>query len=417
MDRVIFLGSGGGILTHYPQHSTTHPLGIAPYVETVMLPVVSVDSTALYGDHPENLATLTYTSGAALTFFCDSEAGGTNTSGAGSFDDPWRSLHTASRFLSCNACVLRKAAPYIQLKVKGTIDYISGSWAPFGPYGAGNGQLDASHLIVCGWGGKCDLGGATVAAGYLFDIRGRGGVSALVAASGCTLVDQGWVSSSLAVECEFESGGAPSCIYNCSGAETPNPNNYAVQAKVCYGGSFRTALIADYAYAPTVNVSGAIRSAYGMMVSSAAVNATVNVSLGIAGGDSTGVISAMGVVCGGGGRPYLGGMTVNVTAALNLTHAERAYAGATVLLCSGVGAVSGGSWSGAALPTAVAGNSAGAAAYVFGFSSATMVNNVQTVLSPVAAATVTATAGSAAAGETEETVNLGERCSRSRERN
>ena len=414
MDRVIFLGSGGGILTHYPQHSTTHPLGVAPYVEMVSLPVVSVDSAALYGDRPENLATLTYTSGAALTFFCDSEAGGNNTSGAGSFDDPWRSLKTASRFLSCNACVLRKAAPYIQLKVKGTVDYVSQSWQPFGPYGAGNGQNDASHLIVRGWGGKCDLGGAVYAAGYLFDIRGRGFVSSLVAASGCTLVNYWGDSSGLAVDCEFVSGGLMSCIYNCSGAETPNPNNNHVVAEVCRGGSFKTPLDVKYAYAPTVDVSGALWSAGGMIVRSAAVSATVNVSLGITANSMAGTIRATGVDCAG--SPYLGGLTVKVTAALNLTHAERAEAGANVFLCSGRATIADGHWSGAALATAVGGSSAAAGAYVFGITSAATVNNVQTVLAPVAAATVTATTGSATAGEGEETVNLGEHCSRYRSR-
>ena len=121
MDRVLFLNSSGAIVTRYPYQRLKKPLATAPYVEQVPLPVVSVDPAALYGEHPEKLATVTVSSGAALTFFCDSVAGGSDTSGDGSFDRPWRSLATAAAFLSCNGCELFAAAPYVQLKVRGAV--------------------------------------------------------------------------------------------------------------------------------------------------------------------------------------------------------------------------------------------------------------------------------------------------------
>ena len=66
MDYVAFLNSSGAVVAPYGYGRYAANLHFAPYVETVTLPVVSVDSSMLYGNHPENLARITYTSGGAM---------------------------------------------------------------------------------------------------------------------------------------------------------------------------------------------------------------------------------------------------------------------------------------------------------------------------------------------------------------
>lgn len=387
MDRVLFLHSAGGIISRYPHLRSEEPLPVAPYVERIALPVVSVDSSALYGEHPENLATLTYSSGAALTFFCDSVAGGADSSGDGSFDDPWRSLKTASKFLSCHSPLLGKAAPYTQLKIRGTVDYIVGEWSPWGRF-----QNNAGKLILTGWGERCDLGTADFYAGYFFDLRAKVGSSAAIACSGCTLFQPG-AAKALAVDCEIESGGYVSCAYNCSGGEVQSRGTRDFYASVCHGGSWEMRISANYAYAPVVSVSAAdLPISYGMVISNAAVGAQLTVS---------GSRLAVGIV-GGNRCEYLGGCIVNVTA----TDRDRAGddgndAMASACVFKGaVSAVSGGTWT--ALASASGGarysRSAEAWAEASGFNAGITVNNAAVVLT----ASATAHLATALSGNQEE---------------
>lgn len=265
-DRVVFLNSSGAIIANVRPTSDYIPwFGIAPYVENVMLPVVSVDSSALYGDHPENLATLTYSSGAALTFFCDSEAGGTNTSGDGSFDNPWRSLKTASDFLSCGSCVLTAAAPYIQLKVKGTVDYMSGAtWEPFN-------YLAADKLILAGWGEKINLSsGGQYRAKYMIGVEGYSIQSSAVYHN-CRLSRWGTHGSTQsAVECYVDCPSGHIKIpvaMNCSGgrlsASVVSGGSFSsrVDAKYVCGGSFAAAASHGGVIALYLSTGGAVCSA------------------------------------------------------------------------------------------------------------------------------------------------------------
>lgn len=138
MDRPILVDSRGGIVTpatpyhgsHYAPSIQEWSPDVAAYIETVMIPSVTASPTAIFDGRPDDLLRVTYTSGAALTFFVDSVAGGNDASGNGSYDNPWRSLKTASKFIQCAECILNTACQYIQIKVKGTVDYVSGSWNP-----------------------------------------------------------------------------------------------------------------------------------------------------------------------------------------------------------------------------------------------------------------------------------------------
>lgn len=271
MEPTAFLNSSGAIVAPSVSSVTSAAAHIfaAPYIEQVALPVVSVDPAALYGDHPENLATLTSSRGAALTFFCDSEAGGTNTGGAGTFDDPWRSLKTASRFLSCNACVLNAAAPYIQLKVKGTVDYHV-QFMPFYYY-------DRRKLIVAGWGGLCDVASADFSAGYYFDLKLGSTYGGFVAASNCQLTSGG-VDIDALVDCDVDLVSAVGVFYNCSalGINRSLTSPPAAGA-VIYGGSYSYSgtprCSADYVYSAYFSAGGT--SAMGVEIASAAAFATV----------------------------------------------------------------------------------------------------------------------------------------------
>ena len=386
MDRVMFLNSSGGILQAFAPYRrstsplytnepllTLVPLRAAPHVEQVTLPVVSVDSSAIYGDHPENLATVTYSSGAALTFFCDSEAGGTNTSGDGSFDNPWRSMKTASNFLECAACILRAAAPYVQLKVKGTVDYLSGAWGPFYYH---------DRFIVAGWGEKCDLGTAAgISARYLFDLRARPyGYSATC--SGCTIpADAG--TNGDAVDCELEGRATVNAAVNCSGAAAAG----SLGAAVCRGGSFAHPVSANYIYDAEIDVkrisSGGYVSAYGLITSAA-----VDVSVTASGFGSSVKLTGIDT------RPssYLANCSVAVNASAYLSGggSADAYASAWVLGGYAARTISGGVYSGAAVATAVGESRAEAYALVYGnYDSRDAVSGATFILSAHAGGTAT----------------------------
>lgn len=269
MEYVPFLNSSGAIVM--PPNARISRgyaanLPIAPYIETVRLPVVSVDSSALYGEHPENLVTLTYSSGAALTFFCDSVAGGADNSGDGSVNNPWRSMNTALRFLTCNFCVLNAAVPYVQLKVRGTVDYPGWPtrWNPAGNY-------VWEKLILTGWGEQADLTSAIYSAGCCFNLKLRlhEGGYAFPTCSGCSLVDEGRVRC--AVNCEITNSSyypnSADAAYNCSGKVN------MISCGVLYGGSFgdvgrasarHCVCYADYAYSAVVAASKSNDSNFGL---------------------------------------------------------------------------------------------------------------------------------------------------------
>ncbi|MBP5532158.1 MAG: hypothetical protein J6Y54_09060, partial [Lentisphaeria bacterium] len=406
MEYVPFLNSSGAIVM--PPNARISRgyaanLPIAPYIETVRLPVVSVDSSALYGEHPENLVTLTYSSGAALTFFCDSVAGGSDNSGDGSFEHPWRSMNTASRYLSCNACVLAQAAPYIQLKVKGTVDYISSMWQPFGYANSGY-----SKLIITGdtSGGRVDLGsGARVAAGHFFNVITLGdGVNSYDGAvfSNCAIQ-----RGSIALDCDlgpYSAGWSVATIAaGCVITSADNPDSRAaVSATVCYGCTCNLPLITRYAYAPVVSVYterddfGAWNAVYGMYVSSAVVSADVTVDYfhyEIETGASAIVASAIGMV----GGAYFGDCNVLVSANAAVNNSGAAHTGVVMMLHSyGAAAVSGGTW--AAVASADAAGylySATAVASALGFGSADTLTSVTQNLSVSAWADFRGDTGSA----------------------
>lgn len=258
MDYPMFLNSSGGIVT--PYDSGYHwPMGVVPYFETVRLPVVSVDSSAIYGDHPENLMTVTYSSGAALTFFVDSVPGGNDSSGNGSFDDPWRSLNTASRFLSCAECMLNTAAPYIQLKVRGTVDYLSGEFNPK-PHRRDN-------LIVAGWDEICNFDASGRApylfAGYVFRARARIANNNAVASDSVVLFGNSTLYAlDCAIETNYELGG----VYNCSDGSS----NWHVAAGFCSGGSFSKQC--EFGYVCDPLVAGPSAVLYGSALAGAVVS-------------------------------------------------------------------------------------------------------------------------------------------------
>ena len=290
MDCVAFLNSSGAIVAApgAPTNSmyAAH-IPFDPCIETVYLPVVSVDSSALYGEQPENLARLTYTSGAALTFFCDSIEGGDETAGAGTADNPWRSMNTALRFLSCNLCVLNAAAPYVQLKVRGTVDYPGwpSRWNPSGYYGG-----PWEKLILTGWGEQTDLTSAMYSAGYCFNLKLRLHAGyAFPTCSGCTLIDEGGVRC--AVNCEITnsslSPNSADVAYDCSGMVN------MISCGVLYGGSFgnvglasarNCVCYANYAYSATVTASRSGDTDFGLTealyLKSAAAGVTATMSCG-----------------------------------------------------------------------------------------------------------------------------------------
>ena len=381
MDRVVFLNSSGGIVGLYDNSYYIPSLHIAPYFETVMLPVVSVDSSAIYGDHPESLATVTYSSGAALTFFCDSVAGGNDSSGDGSFDNPWRSLRTASRFLACASCTLFAAAPYIQLKVRGTVDYLSSYWHPVGFYW---------RLIIAGWGERCDLGTQTFFAGYFFNVRTRGGYAyGPTVYSNCTLVDAGGgYQQHIAVNCDIVSGAYLSCAYNCSGAAL---SGAYLSASAIYGGSFGHSATAHYVYSAAITASrvDGYVSMTALYVSRAAVSAVVT-----AAGTATDY-SARVVGIGARDSSYLAGCSATAIASVHAAGSDG-FATAEMIGSPGVSrVVSGGVFraSAAARVPDAPGSVASADATVRGFDPSDALAGVQTVFSVTASAHLAAADG------------------------
>ena len=407
MEYAAFLNSSGGIVTYYDRQYQLN-LKVAPYVETVTLPVVSVDSAALYGDHPENLATLTYTSGAALTFFCDSVAGGDDSSGDGSYNNPWRSLKTASRYLSCTSCALNAAAQYVQLKVKGTVDYVSGVWNPF---------TNDSRLILTGWSEKCDLainGSAIFAAGYFFNLRVTPYSYDVRACSGCELVNDNG-SSSLAVDCEFVSGARVSCAFNCS-AEV---QGRIVSASVCRGGIYGATIDTLYAYAPLASaniVSGGTNfySSARMYVRHCAVSAVVSGTAVVSGGTQTAQTFLTGI-SGVGGSTLLRDCTVDLTASAYCSGTGYVSAAqARAVTVSGVPTITGGALTARAEASAIAPNGAEALAYVYGVDRHATAVGVATNLTASAGAKITG--GDSIEWEEEWIYNGSTVCSDVRER-
>ena len=399
MDRVMFLNSSGGIIQGFEPYRrstsplytnepriTADPLPVAPYLETVALPVVSVDPSAIYGGAPENLATVTCSSGAALTFFCDSEAGGSNTAGDGSHDAPWRSLHTASTFLERHACTLRAAAPYVQLKIKGTVDYLSGAWGPFYYH---------DRFIVAGWGERCDLGAAYVSARYLFNLRARPyGYSATC--SGCT-IPAGANTNGDAVNCELEGRTTVNAAVDCSGAAAAG----LLGAAVCRGGSFAHPVSAKYICSAAVSVaivsSGGYASGWAL-VASAAAGVSVTAS----------ALGSYTRLTGLAAR-YMAGCAVSVTASAHAVGGS-AEAGASAYLFGEDAAgltISGGTYSGAAVATAEGVSRAKAEAAVWGASNCTA-NGAALVLSAHAGGTISDSVGDVI--ESETIINNGSTC-------
>lgn len=394
MDRVIFLNSSGGIVTYPGQIRSgvyIPSYNIAPYIEPVALPVVSVDSAALYGDRPENLATLTHSRGAALTFFVDSVAGGSDSSGNGSYDHPWRSLNTASAFLACAGCTLNAAAKYVQLKIKGTVDYLSGTWG---------GNIWAwlrPKLILTGWGGRCDLGGsAGFSAGYFFNVR----VSAYHSLSGgvfsnCEVLRAG--SSGIAVDCALPDYADVSVAYNCSGSG-------ATSARILYGGRYVGGASATCAYGATV--SRVVTSTYinyntALFVGSGAVSMTVSA----VGSATAGHANAEGIRASSGA--YLAGcdVTASAWAYHEFVNGETfAWAGGIV----GSAIVSGGRVVASAYASGVNSTGASAVAEAVGLGSGTTATGATVIIDATAAAHITRPNGQET--EVERTSDLGLSC-------
>jgi len=334
-----------------------------------------------------------------LTFFVDSVAGGNDSTGKGSYDDPWRSLNTASRFLKCAECVLNTACQYIQIKIRGTVDYVSSSWNPK--------SYHSKTLILTGWDGVCDLGSTGVYhAGYIFNAKARSYFYGTTVHSGGAIYTAG--PSSTAVECEFSGGTAGvgvSVAYNCSGS------CYA-EAQVCRGGVFTSNLVVDYAYLPVVHrVVTSGYSAYGLNVHSAARGAKVTLTGENSNTNDQTSLRLIGFV-GRNGATVID-CSANVTAIDSGSRAANAVAWG----CSiGAAVVSGGFFAASAYASAGASdNLASAYAYAGGVANPATVYGAATVLDADAAATmVGASAASAREMETETTANLTTNCVKTR---
>lgn len=233
MDAPMFLNASGAIVTRFAENSSGYDeaLPITPFVENVQLPFLAIDASAIQRGEPENMVSLVYSSGAAITFFCDSVAGGSNSSGDGSFENPWRSMRTASSRLACYECALSEAGyDYIQLKVTGTIDYFTSSmlWSPMSV------DSNMKKLLVTGAGeSRVDLGLARYCGGYFRNVRGQvgtfGGSDGM--AYNCTVIPcnlgsrySQTVCPAYVADCEISSGIKGdiygSALYHCSGAFT-----------------------------------------------------------------------------------------------------------------------------------------------------------------------------------------------------
>lgn len=392
MDRPILLASNGGIVTpatpypgsHYAPSIQEWLPDIAAYVETVTIPSAVVSPTAIFDGRPDDLVRITRTSGAALTFFVDSVAGGNDNSGKGSYDDPWRSLNTASRFLQCAECILNTACQYIQIKVKGTVDYVSGNWNPK--------SYHSRTLILTGWDGVCDLGSSGVYhAGYINDCRAQGyGYGETVHSGGAVY---GGGDSSTAIDCEVPAGFAPyfRTAVNCSGG--------GMYASFVSGGDYEYASVgmATSVRVSRQVVSNSINSNWGLTVGSsgAAYRASVTV---IADGPG-GYAAATGIV----GRGALVYCDVRVSAKASGTPGANAVARAV----SGNPVISGGSFLAVAEASATGGSFASAYAFAGGVSGT--VHGAATTLRALPRASV-ADKSRASRYEDAETCDLGNCC-------
>lgn len=407
MDRVTFLNSSGGIVTPFKPYFSLNdhvriaetPLAVAPHVEQLVLPSVGVEPSALYGSRPENFALLTSSSGAALTFFCDSIPGGGDSGGDGSHDDPWRSMNTASRFLERNACVLRAAARYVQLKVRGVVDYVSGLWQPFFYY---------DRFILAGWGEKCDLGASgEFAARYLFDIRGRGRFDRahLATYSDCTIVNGGGGASATAIDCVLDGGAELYCAWNCTGT---SPSGY-LTARVCSGGSFRHPVSAHYICSAVVSAasSGGDVTLTALHVRSAAVGVSVT-----AAGTATLRATVHGIAANY--SACLAGCSVTVAASARGEASNVSARAYLVYSAADRVVVSGGSYTASANAAASASDTVAAAAAAGGFGASSLLNGVRMHLSAAAGAHLLG--GSGDAYEEERLISGGTDCWESRSR-
>ncbi|MBQ6353094.1 MAG: hypothetical protein IJJ28_07495 [Lentisphaeria bacterium] len=394
MDRVIFLNSSGGIVTYPGQIRSgvyIPAYNIAPYIEPVAFPVVSVDPAALYGDRPEHLATLTHSRGAALTFFVDSVAGGGDTSGNGSYDHPWRSLNTASAFLQCAGCVLNAAAKYVQIKVKGTVDYLSGTWG-WNIY-----SWLRPKLILTGWDGRCDLGAGHFYVGNFFNVRVSAGAGLTGGVfSNCEVLRAG--SSGVALDCALPDDYADvSVAYNCSGSG-------ATSARILYGGRYVGGASATYAYGATV--SRVVTSTYinyntALFVGSGAVSMTVSA----VGSATAGHANAEGIRASSGA--YLAGCDVTATAWAS-GEPDNGPVVAYAVGSAGGAIVSGGRVVASAYASGVNSTGASAVAEAVGLGSGTTATGATVIIDATAAAHITRPNGQET--EVERTSNLGLNC-------
>ena len=335
---------------------------------------------------------------AALTFFVDSVAGGNDSSGDGSHDDPWRSLNTASAFIKCAECILDTACQYVQVKVKGTVDYVSGSWNPK--------SYHSKTLILTGWDGVCDLGSTGVYhAGHIRDCKAASYFYGTAVHSGGTVYSAG--PSATAIRAAIPSGGEVSLqtAVGCSGG--------AVYASYVSGGTFTRASVGQ---AVSINVSRTLSgyvspySAWGLIVSAsgAAYRASVFVS-----GGSADQANAVGVA-GGGAL-----IDCTVRAVASASGASR-ITNATAQAVSSGRVVSGGTFAASAIAGGRGSSYHNCNAYAGGIAllNGGVACNVSTTLVASASAGITDMAASRAeAIDSETTANLGTSCTIFRARN
>ena len=409
MDRPILVDSRGGIVTpatpypgsHYAPSIQVWSPDIAAYVETVMIPSAVVSSTAIFDGRPDDLVRVTYTSGAALTFFVDSVAGGDDSSGKGSADDPWRSLNTASNFIKCAECILNTACEYIQIKVKGTVDYVSGNWNPK--------YYHPMKLILTGWDGVCDLGSSGVYhAGYFKNVKAT------------EYGDAGTVHSGGVVY----GGGASSTAIDC---EVPSDRYVGFFAAVnCFGGSMSASYVkggryeyANVGQAVSIHVSRNLtsyapyHSAYALLVgpSGAVYRASAYITADVSSADGAVNASAVAIA----GNAY--GTTLidcSATAHAYASGSRQANAYAAALFAGNAATVvSGGSFYARTSASASGSNSANVYTYAVGV--AGTVHNAATTVSATASTEVDTTIYNASRIESETVVNAGQSCAIHRE--
>lgn len=395
----MLLNSRGAIVTPVAARPGEIDEWLAPtdYLEKVPIPAITIDSTAIFDGHAHDLVRVSYSSGTALTFFVDSLPGGNDSSGDGSHRNPWRSLNTASKFLACASCVLTAACEYVQVKVKGTVDYVTGSWSPWN---------SSRKLILTGWNGVCDLGSTGVYhAGHIRDCKAASYFYGTTVHSGGTVYSAG--PSATAIHAAIPSGGEVSLqtAVGCSGG--------AVYASYVSGGTFTRASVGQ---AVSINVSRTLSgyvspySAWGLIVSAsgAAYRASVFVS-----GGSTDQANAVGVAGGGA----LIDCTVRAVASASGT---SRITNATAQAVSSGRVVSGGIFTASAIAEGNGSDYHLCETYAGGIAllNGGVAYNVSTTLVASASAGITDMAASRAqAIDSETTANLGTSCTIFRARN